>query len=87
MNREHSSRGYKVVTGTSEVEVSFYGFTVTEEVVISALTAPTKRGLDEPASYDGDEAGLEGLSLPPGYYPIRGEAVTLTSGKLILWRE
>lgn len=26
-------------------------------------------------------------TLPPGYYPIRGSSITLTSGVLILWTE
>ena len=84
-NREHSSRGYKVVADTNTATVNFYGFTVIEEAVINALTAPTN-GSQEGTAYDGDEAGIA-TTLPVGYYPIRGSAIDLTSGKVILWRE
>lgn len=85
-NREHSSKGYKVNAGTSNVEHKFYGFTVIAEAVISSVTAPTNVGQENNA-YDGDEAGLAGVTLPVGYYPIRGSAIQLTSGKVILWTE
>ncbi len=85
-NREHSSKGYKVNGGTSSVGHVFYGFTVISEAVISSVTAPSGVG-QENTSYDGDEAGLAGLTLPVGYYPIRGSAIQLTSGKVILWTE
>jgi hypothetical protein len=86
MNREHSSKGYKVNAGTSEVTHKFYGFTVTTEAVIASVTAPTSVG-EENTAYDGDEAGLAGVTLPVGYYPIRGSAIDLTSGTVILWTE
>lgn len=85
MNREHSSKGYKVNAGTDVVTVNFYGFTVIAEAVINALTAPTANSPDGTA-YDGDEAGIA-TTLPVGYYPIRGSAIDLTSGKVILWIE
>jgi hypothetical protein len=84
-NREHSSRGYKVVTGTDTITANFYGFTVISECVINELTAPTN-GSEEVTAYDGDEAGIA-TTLPVGYYPIRGSAIDLTSGSVILWRE
>jgi hypothetical protein len=86
LNREHSSKGFKVNAGTSVVEHQFYGFTVVAEAVINALTAPTSVG-QEGNAYDGDEAGIAGVTLPVGYYPIRGSAIDLTSGTVILWTE
>lgn len=85
MNREHSSKGYKVVANTSATPFAFYGFTVISEAVISAVVAPTVDGAERTA-YDGDEAGIA-TTLPVGYYPIRGSSITLTSGKVILWKE
>ena len=86
LNREHSSKGFKVNAGTSVVEHQFYGFTVVAEAVINALTAPTSVG-QEGNAYDGDESGIAGVTLPVGYYPIRGSAIDLTSGTVILWTE
>lgn len=84
-NREHGSKGYKVVANTSAAVVDFYGFSVISEAVISALVAPTGEG-PENTAYDGDEAGIA-TTLPVGYYPVRGSSITLTSGAVILWRE
>ena len=86
MNREHASNGYKVLTTTDATTFAFYGFTVISEATISSITAPTVVGAENTA-YDGDEAGLAGDALPAGYYPVRGSAITLTSGKVILWKE
>ena len=86
LNREHSSKGYSVNAGTSVVTKNFYGFTVTTEAVVNAITAPTAIS-PEGITYDGDEAGLAGVTLPVGYYPIRGSAIDLTSGTVILWIE
>lgn len=86
LNREHSSKGFKVNAGTSVVTHQFYGFTVTTEAVIASVTAPTGPA-EEGAAYDGDEAGIAGVTLPIGYYPIRGSAIDLTSGVVILWTE
>jgi hypothetical protein len=86
LNREHASKGYYVVDDTNATAKAFYGFTVTTEAVVSAIVAPTA-GSPEGTSYDGDEAGLATETLPPGYYPIRGSSITLTSGVLILWLE
>lgn len=85
-NREQASKGYHVVADTNAAEYDFYGFTVTTEAVVSAIVAP-RTGSPEGTAYDGDESGLAGLTLPPGYYPIRGNSITLTSGDLILWLE
>lgn len=84
-NREHGSKGYKVVANTSETVVDFYGFSVISEAIISALVAPTEEG-PEGTAYNGDEAGIA-TTLPVGYYPVRGSSITLTSGAVILWRE
>jgi hypothetical protein len=86
LNREHSSKGYKVNAGTSTITYDFYGFTVVSEAVINAITAPSGVAIEN-NSYDGDEAGLAGVTLPVGYYPIRGSAIDLTSGTVILWQE
>jgi len=85
-NREHASKGYYVVDDTSVTAKKFYGFTVTTEAVVSAIVAPMNATVENTA-YDGDEAGLAGVTLPVGYYPIRGSSITLTSGVLILWLE
>mgnify|MGYP001321500347 CR=1 FL=1 len=85
-NREHASKGYKVLTTTAPTTFAFYGFTVISGATISSITAPTVAG-QENTAYDGDEAGLAGNALPVGYYPVRGSAITLTSGKVILWKE
>jgi hypothetical protein len=86
MNKEHASKGYKKVSGTSPVTFKFYGFNVISEAVIASITAPTDKG-QEGDAYDGDEPGMVSETVPVGYYPIRGSAITLTSGKLILWKE
>ena len=54
--------------------------------MISSITAPTAI-TPERTTYDGDESGIASQTLPVGYYPIRGSAITLTSGKVILWTE
>lgn len=87
MNREHASKGYKVVVDTSAHPVQFYGFTVTSAAVIAAIVAPTDRS-PENTAYSGDVTVLATMAtIPPGYYPIRGSSITLTSGELILWLE
>lgn len=87
MNREHATKGYQVVSGTDAVTLNFYGFTVLEEAVIDAVTAPTGPG-PENTAYSGDEAGLDGVTLSAGLYlPVRGSALELASGKVILWME
>lgn len=85
-NREHASKGYKAVTGTSATPYAFYGFTVISEAVISAIVAPTTTS-PENTAYDSGHSGLASQTLPVGYYPIRGSSITLTSGKVILWKE
>ena len=85
-SREHSSKGYYVVSDGSTTVKSFYGFTVTTTAIISEIVAPTNTS-PEGTSYDGDESELDGRELPPGYYPIRGSSITLTNGVLILWLE
>lgn len=86
MTREHASKGFKVVSDTSDTLKNFYGFTVLSDTVISAVVAPTQRAVENTA-YDPDYTGLVGTTLPAGYYPIRGSSITLTSGKIILWIE
>ena len=85
-SREHASKGFFVVDDTNATAKSFYGFTVTTAAVVSSISAPTNTS-PEGTSYDGDESGLATETLPPGYYPIRGSSITLTSGVLILWLE
>lgn len=86
INRYFGAKGYKVVTGTSPVTYNFYGFSVIAEAVTSAITAPTVAG-PENIAYADDEGALAGNTLPVGFYPIRGSAITLSSGKVILWAE
>ncbi len=86
-NRFFAAKGYTVNAGTTPVVVAFSGFTVTAEAVVAAIVAPTAPG-EENIAYAGDEAGLATLtSLPPGYYPIRGSSLDLTSGAVIIWLE
>lgn len=85
-NRDHASKGYYVVDDTDATAKSFYGFTVTSAAVVSAIVVPTNTS-PEGTSYDGDASGLATETLPPGYYPIRGSSITLSSGVLILWLE
>lgn len=87
MTREHASKGFKVVSGTSATPKNFYGFTVLSDAVIAAISAPTQRAVENTA-YDSDYSGLAGPTIPAGgYYPIRGSSITLTSGSVILWIE
>jgi len=86
MTREHASKGYKVVTGTSATPYAFYGFSVLADTVVAAVVAPAAGNPE--GAYDQDTAGTAGLAFPAGgYYPIRGSSITLTSGKVILWKE
>lgn len=86
LERQQASKGYNVVTTTDATAHNFYGLTVISEAVITTIVAPTSGSPDQLA-YDGDEAGLAGIALPPGYYPVRGSSITLTSGSVILWTE
>lgn len=87
LNRNHASKGYKVVANTSATPCTFFGLTVLEDTVIASLSAPTTTS-PERTAYSGDEAALAGSPLTAGLYlPIRGSAITLTSGKVILWKE
>lgn len=87
MNKEHASKGYKVVPNTTAVtNTKFYGFQVIAEAVISSITDPTDKG-HEGDKYTDDGGTLATQTLPVGYYPIRGSGITLTSGKVILYLE
>jgi hypothetical protein len=85
MNREHASKGYKIIADTTATAFNFYGFTVISEAVVNAIIAPTAGNPE--GAYNGDESGLATQTLPVGYYPIRGSNMDLTSGKVILWKE
>lgn len=90
MNREHSTKGYKIVASGEEeaTPVKFYGFTVIEEAEIDTITAPTEAPEEEITAYSPDTAGIAGQVLPTGvYFPIRGSAIQLTAGKVICWLE
>lgn len=86
MNRDHSSKGYKVVTGTSATPANFYGLSVVSSATITTVVAPTAGNPDD-SGYTGDTAGLAGVVLPVGYFPIRGSSITLGGGTVILWTE
>lgn len=87
MDKQQASKGYECVYDTATHTFNYYGFTVTAACVVNTITAPTGKG-DEPVAYDGDETGLASMtSLPVGYYPIRGSAMKLDSGELLLWAE
>lgn len=86
LERQQASKGYNVVTTTDATAHNFYGITVLADTVLTTIVAPTAGSPDQIA-YDGDEAGLAGPTLPPGYYPIRGSSITLASGAVILWTE
>lgn len=85
-NRFFAATGYLVNAGTTPVVAAFSGFTVIAEAVIAAIVAPTAPG-PEGIAYQGDEANLAGVTLPAGYYPIRGSSLDLTSGSVIMWLE
>jgi len=86
LERQQASKGYKVVANTAATAKNFFGLSVLADAVITTIIAPTTGSPDQVA-YDGDEAGLAGPTLPPGYYPIRGSSITLASGSVILWTE
>ena len=87
-NREHATKGFKVLTGTSAQASNFYGITVLADAIVASLTAPTGNPPDQVTAYSCDTAGIAGPTLPQGMYlPIRGSSITLTSGKVILWLE
>ncbi len=82
-NPNHASKGYKLLTDTSATARNFYGFTVLSTVVVTAIVAPTD---SYPDGYLSDAASLAGVSLPAGYYPIRGSSFTAgTANVVILW--
>jgi hypothetical protein len=88
MDRNHSTKGYKVADDSAPVTAAFYGMTVIEDAEIDNISAPTAPALNESSAYSADTAGIAGQVLPAGvYYPIRGSAIELTSGKAILWLE
>lgn len=88
MNREHSTKGYKVVSNGDAVNVKFYGLTVIADATITAVTAPTTAPDDEITAYSADTSGIATQVLPAGvYYPIRGSAIQLSAGKVICWLE
>jgi hypothetical protein len=86
MNRDHSSKGYKVVKNTAATAANFYGFSVVSEATITTVVAPTA-GTPDDTAYTGDTTGLASVVLPVGYYPIRGSSITLGGGIIILWTE
>lgn len=86
MTREHASKGFKVVTGTSATVYNFFGFTVLSDAVLTTAVAPTVGNPE--GAYDPDYSGASGPTFPAGgYYPIRGSSITLASGSVILWKE
>ena len=88
LDRFFATRGYAVVADTSAHAVPFFGIHVTSAAVISAVVAPTNPPPGTPfVKYTGDEANLAGVSLPVGFYPIRGSSITLTSGTVLIYRE
>jgi hypothetical protein len=86
LNREHASKGWRCVKDTSTYSLNFYGFTIETTAVIAAYSAPTSPG-PEMVGYTADSTGLVGMTLAPGYHPIRGSSLQLTSGTAILWLE
>jgi len=87
-NREHATKGFKVVVNTTATNANFYGMTILSDTVISSISAPTTSAPDQVTAYNNDNATLAGQTLNAGLYlPIRGSAITLTSGRVILWLE
>lgn len=88
LDRYFATKGYTVVNDTSAHAVPFYGIHVLATAVIYAVVAPTGQTPGTPQTkYTGDESNLASLSLPVGFYPIRGSSITLTSGTVIIYRE
>lgn len=85
MTREFGSKGYKVVANTNATPCNFFGFTVVSAATASALADPTTRAMEN-NTYSTD-SGILNVSLPVGFYPIRGSSITLSAGTVILWLE
>lgn len=85
-NRDYASKGYKAVTTAALTTGHYYGLNITVEAEVTSITAPTGTS-PEGTAYDGDEAGLAGVTLPPGFYPFRFSTITLASGAGIAWIE
>lgn len=84
MNNEYyefGSKGFKVITDTSEYTVSFFAILALTDAVIDDITFPI-----EAPGYNGD-AGIIGVTLTAGNtYYIHGDVITLASGSVILYR-
>lgn len=87
-NREHATKGFKLVVNTTATPSNFYGMTILADSVIASITAPTTNAPEQVTAYVNDNATLAGQTLNAGLYlPIRGSSITLTSGRVILWLE
>lgn len=75
-------KGYKYLSGTTPTTYSFYGVQVITTAVIDEITHPANVG----EGYAGDEA-IEGVSIPAGtILYIKGDAITMTSGTVVLYK-
>jgi hypothetical protein len=88
MNDPFANNGFKMLTGTSAIDLSgdpLQGFTPSSgDAEIAAITFPTTRG---GKAFQGD-SGIVGETLLEGvFYPVPCTGITLTSGKLIGWRD
>ena len=87
MNDSFSNSGFMILSGANDLSADpIQGFTpIGGAAVLAAITFPATRG---GTAYRGDAANLATLSLLEGvFYPIPATALTLTSGKLIGWRD
>ena len=98
MNDPFSNSGFLILAGTAPIDLGndpIQGFTpIGGAAVLAAIAFPPQRG---GTKYRGDAsgsvgppllAGIVGQSLLEGvFYPIPAVGLTLTSGKLIGWRD
>ena len=89
MNDPFSNSGFLILTGTDPIDLAndpIQGFTpVGGTAVVAAIAFPAQRG---GTKYRGDASGSVGQTLLEGvFYPIPAIGLTLTSGKLIGWRD
>ena len=87
MNDPFASKGYKILSGTSAIDLTglvIGGITPLEDTVIASCTHATSANGVE--AYVGDASNLAGKTLTKGvFYPIPFTAITLTSGSAIGW--
>ena len=80
-DRDHAIHGNAWVNDTNPHAVSFYGFSVYEDTVLTAITVDDK---DVDVTSSGGHGNIVGATLKQGYYPIAGTSIQRDSGGNIL---